>query len=280
MYFQNLLESRRKTRSDEPVTIGIHSGMGTLAGHKFSERFHELLTLKYAGDKNGDHSYPTVITYSDSQTPKRDKSIDNKGEMFNHLEKSTNVFKTAKANFILAPCNTLMHFREQLQKSSGIEIIDIIDATAKHTMKENPNIKKVGLLSTKATSKNRLYHKAFEKLGVEVEILDNESLDEVDKHIAMTKKGYHLLGMKDDLQDDFLSKAKKLGDKGAEAIILGCTEIPLLVEQKKTKSGLPIVSSIEALAHKGIQRLEEIEQHKKLSNFRSISPIMSCAARA
>ena len=74
------------------VVIGIHSGMGPLAGYAFSERFHELLRARYTGHPGGDKAHPVILTYSDSQTPKRDKNIDDDKAIVEHLLKGAALF--------------------------------------------------------------------------------------------------------------------------------------------------------------------------------------------
>ncbi len=282
MLFTDKINKRRalnRLENNEPaIVIGVHSGMGPIAGYAFSERLQSLISMRYAGDKRGDKAHPEILTFSDSHTPKRDKSIGAEKGILQHLMKGINYFKRAKADFVLAPCNTLMHFKEQIEKTSGVHIVDIINTTAKYTHKHHPDVKKVGLLSTKATSEHGLYHKAFQFHHMEVETLDKADLEIVDELISALKSGDHLKGKfeKDALLEKIKPLVKKLEEKGAEAIILGCTELPLLLDQEKTSAGIPLVSSIEALAQEGIERLADLE---KRYDIEALSPKTSSIKR-
>lgn len=258
----------------QPIVIGVHTGMGALAGYKFSERLHELISQKYAGNRKGDKAFPIIINYSDTNTPKRDKSIGDDAEIIRHLLKGTQLFKSAGAQFILAPCNTLMHFRNQIQAASGIEIIDIIEATARHTVEQHPGVKTVGLISTKATAQYGLYHAAFAKYGIKVIIPDEDKLNIVDNVISSLKQGRHLIGDAPQLRKDINPCIEYLKSQGAQTIVLGCTEIPLLLTNDKNKD-ISFVSSIEALAQAGIAKLTQVERTNCIRNVGAVKSIRS-----
>ncbi len=258
----------RLRNNKPPIVIGVHSGMGPIAGYAFSERLQTLIAKRYAGDKRGDKAHPEIITYSDSQTPKRDKSIGREKALLKHLMKGIDFFKRARADFILAPCNTLMHFKDKIEQSTGVHLVDIITTTAKYTKEHHPNVRKVGLLATKATAQNGRYINALTSHNAEMIISDKLDLDRIDEIIADLKSGVHLKSEaeKDALLENIRPIVERLEQKGAEAIILGCTELPLLLNQSKTPAGTPLISSIEALAQEGVKRLAELEKRYGIGN--------------
>ena len=134
--------------------------------------------------------------------------------------------ENAGADFILICTNTMHKVAPQIASMINIPIVHIADATADEL--EKRNIKTVGLLGTKYTMTQDFYKQRLIDRGINVVIPDEEGIDTVNSII------YDELCV-GKIEDSSREKYKKiiedLTGKGAEGVILGCTEIGLLIGQ-------------------------------------------------
>ncbi len=134
--------------------------------------------------------------------------------------------KFAGATAIVICANTLHMFAERIEDVVKLPVVHIVKATADEINKQG--LKKIGLLGTKATMEMDFYRDLLKGKGIESIIpeeadrnfVHEKAFSELGKEIFTpeTKKGY-------------LSIINKLIEKGAEGIVLGCTEIPLIIKQ-------------------------------------------------
>jgi aspartate racemase len=148
------------------------------------------------------------------------------------------VLEAAGAEGLVICANTPHIEAPNIQRAISMPIIHIGEATAEEIKKRG--MKKVFLLGTKFTMEHGFYQAIMEKHGIEITVPNEESRDYVHHTI------FHELG-KDILKPgtrkryvDLIAKAK---DDGAEGVILGCTEIPLLI--KEQDSPIPTLDTIE-----------------------------------
>ena len=129
------------------------------------------------------------------------------------------------ADFIVICTNTMHKLAEQVQACLNIPLLHIADATAKEITSKN--IKKVGLLGTEFTMKQDFYKgRLADKFGLEVFIPNDEDCQIVHRIIYQELVAGVI---RDESRQQYRQIIQKLVDAGAEAIILGCTEIMLLV---------------------------------------------------
>lgn len=135
------------------------------------------------------------------------------------------------ADFLLICTNTMHKVAEHVQAAIDIPLIHIADATAQRLISDN--VQRVGLLGTKFTMEQAFYkNRISERYGIEV-IVPNEQ-DRETVH-AIIYNELCLGTIKDSSRAQYLNIVDKLISQGAEAVILGCTEIALLIQQKHTK---------------------------------------------
>ena len=128
------------------------------------------------------------------------------------------------------------------------KVVNIITETADFLKDHYPSIHKVGILSTTATQKTGVLHMALEGNGLKVVELDDERQKVVQASISNPDWGIKSnFPISEQANQNFHQFAKELIDLGAEAIILGCTEIPLVFPEKEFK-GIPLVNPVEVLA--------------------------------
>ena len=133
------------------------------------------------------------------------------------------------ADFVVICTNTMHIMSEEMTDNLNIPLLHIVDCVGANIQKEK--IKKVGLLGTKFTMEQPFYRDLLNEKGIEVIIPDEEERQIVHDII------YHELCkgiIKEESKDMYLSIIHSLKENGAEGVILGCTEIPLLVQQSDT----------------------------------------------
>ncbi|HNR17086.1 MAG TPA: aspartate/glutamate racemase family protein [Chitinophagaceae bacterium] len=132
----------------------------------------------------------------------------------------------AGADCILLGANTMHHIAEKVQRSVTIPLIHIADVVAKSIREKG--LQKVALLGTKYTMLFDFYRNKLEEYDIETIIPGADGIEFVNSAIYNELgKGEFLLETK----HKFLQLIEELSDEGAQAVILGCTEIPMLIKQ-------------------------------------------------
>ena len=223
--------------------IGILGGMGPEAT---IDLFYKIIKFTPA-EKDQDHL--RIIIDNNPKIPDRTAAILGKGEdPLPALQETAQNLEKAGADFIVIPCNTAHYFLSQIQKSVKIPILNMIEETAKETKKRIPQIKKVGLLASMGVYKSKIYHQHFKKFNIEVISPEEKGKEEVMKAIYTVKAG----DLSEKIGKNILKIAQKLIDKGAEAIIAGCTEIPLIL--KEVDISFPLIDPTHVLAKIVVQK--------------------------
>jgi len=143
---------------------------------------------------------------------------------------AANTLEKGGADFIVICCNTAHILADEIQKNVKIPILHIADATADKIKAKK--IKKVGLLGTKFTMNEDFYKGRLErKHGLKVIVPTEREKEIVHGGINNVIQGK----TNPDMKKQFVGIINTLVKNGAEAVILGCTEIPLIVSQKDVK---------------------------------------------
>ena len=223
--------------------IGILGGMGPEAT---IDLFYKIIKFT-PSEKDQDHL--RIIIDNNPKIPDRTAAILGKGEdPLPALQKSARNLEKAGADFIIIPCNTAHYFLSQIQKSVKIPILNMIEETAKEIQKRISPIQKVGLLASIGTYKTEIYHQHFKKYNIEIISPEEKDKEKVLKVIHAVKAG----NLSEKIKKNILKIAQKLIDKRAEAIITGCTEIPLIL--KEGDIPVPIIDPTQALAKAAVQK--------------------------
>jgi len=135
--------------------------------------------------------------------------------------------KKSGVDSIVLCANTAHLFAEKLQEAIKLPIIHIGIETAKAVSKQG--FKKVGLLGTKFTMEMDFYRNKLEEYGLEVLIPEKQETRDYIQHTLKEELGIGFINPK--TKTNYISIVKELIDCGAECIILGCTEIPMLISQ-------------------------------------------------
>ncbi|CEJ69625.1 Aspartate racemase [Chryseobacterium oranimense G311] len=135
--------------------------------------------------------------------------------------------KNSGTDCIVLCANTAHLFADKLQAALQLPIIHIGTETAKAIRKAG--LKKVGLLGTKFTMEMDFYRSKLEEYGLEVLIPEKQETRDYIQHTVKEELGVGFINP--ETKTNYISIVEDLVGRGAECIILGCTEIPLLISQ-------------------------------------------------
>jgi aspartate racemase len=148
-------------------------------------------------------------------------------DSFELLLNACESLKKSGVDGIILCANTAHLFADKLQEAIQLPIIHIGVETAKAVNKQG--FKKVGLLGTKFTMEMDFYRKKLEEHGLEVLIPEKQETRDLIQYVVKEELGRGVI--KSTSKEKFISVVNDLIQEGAECIILGCTEIPLLISQ-------------------------------------------------
>lgn len=204
---------------DATQIIGILGGMGPAA----TADFYAKLVSMTPGRTDQDH-LKTVI-WSDPTIPDRSDALIGDGpDPTPWLLHGGRVLREAGATVIAIPCNTAHAFVPRITDHIGLPIVHMIGEVARHLATSRPPVRTAGLLATTGTVHAGLYQDWLAGVGISLVLPDPASQDsEVMAAIRKVKAG-----QRGPAAIDLLTRAAhRLIDRGAQAIIAGCTEIPL-----------------------------------------------------
>ena len=220
-------------------TIGLLGGMSWESTVTYYQIINETIKEKLGGL----HSARILLYSVDFAEIEKcqskgdwEKSADILSEAARNLEK-------AGADFIVICTNTMHKVAPEIQDRIHVPVMHIAEATAE-VLKEN-QITKVALLGTKYTMTQDFYKKKLEENGITVLIPDEKSIEIVNRVIYDEL----CLGMiSSGSREQYLKIIDALALKGAQGVILGCTEIGILVNQVDTS--LPVFDTTQIHARK------------------------------
>lgn len=240
----------RKYQEPDRV-IGILGGMGPEAT---LDLYRHVIDLTPA---TIDQDHVRVLIYSDPKIPDRTKAIAGKGESpLRHLIEAGRVLERGGAGIIAMPCNSAHHYLPEMRREMHIPILNMIEETCRVLLCQFPQAKTVGLLATVGTVLSGVYKAELAKSGMKVLIPDVDDDQKVQDAIARVKAGTH-----DHVtREVFESVGFRLMKAGAQAVILGCTEIPLSFDPDAT--GYPALNPNRILAQAAVDwALEKRDFH-------------------
>lgn len=223
--------------------IGILGGMGPEATIDLFQKIVKLTPAK----KDQDHL--RIIIDNNPKIPDRSNAILNDGEdPLPELIKTARSLEKAGVDFIIMPCNTAHYFFEDIQKNVRIPILHMIQETANKIVKSFPSIKKVDLFATKGTYRTKLYQTLLKHSGIETLLPSENEKNQIMEIIYQVKAGHDL----NKLKLKMIEIAKSQIKKGAQCIITGCTELPLILKNGDIE--IPVIDPTLVLAQKAVEK--------------------------
>lgn len=196
--------------------VGGISWVSTLEYYKFIN--------KGVNSKFGGLNYADCVIYSLNFADVQAVGWENS---FQLLLNACESLKKSCVDSIALCANTAHLFAERLQKEIRLPIIHIVDETAKAIKKDG--FKKIGLLGTKFTMEMDFYRNKFKEYGLEILIPDKPETRDYIQDTIKEELGIGFINS--NTKTKYISIVRDLVNRGAECLVLGCTEIPMLISQ-------------------------------------------------
>jgi aspartate racemase len=224
-------------------TIGMIGGMSW----ESSAEYYRLINEEVRNRLGGLHSARSILFSVDFEEIEHLQAAGDWEKAGEVLGKAAKALEKAGADFVLICTNTMHKAIGQVEKSISIPVLHIGDATA-HVVNKS-GIRKVGLLGTKYTMEMDFYKSRLAASGLQVMIPGKKEREEVNRIIFDEL----CMGKVSETSRAFFKDAiRNLGADGAEGIILGCTEIGLLIQ--KEHADLPLFDTTVIHAQAAVER--------------------------
>ena len=224
--------------------VGVIGGVGPMATVYYMQR---VIEMTKAGC---DQEHINMLVFNDCDIPDRtafitEKSPDNPLPV---MVEDAKRLEAAGCEFVVIPCNTAHYFYDELEQAVEIPVVNIVEETIRYAKARVQDLSCVGIMATTGTIVTGTYQKYAERAGLSFAVPDE---DEQDLLMQIIYDG--VKAGKPVPRADFDGVANHLRAKGAQCLILGCTELSVL------KRDLPIndpdvLDSIDVLASETVRR--------------------------
>lgn len=219
-------------------TVGLIGGTTWVSTQEYYRLINEITNSRLGG-LNASKCILHSFNFEEIATLQRNNET---GALYKKIENASIGLINSGALCIALCANTMHLYAEQLSQNISVPIIHIAEATAKAII--DKGISEVGLLGTRYTMEMDFYTSILTKHNIKVYIPKKDERDFIHDCIfnELAKDIF-----KEDSRSRFLEIIDQLNKKGAEGVILGCTEIPLLIQQKHID--LPLFDTLEIHAN-------------------------------
>jgi aspartate racemase len=221
-------------------TIGLIGGMSW----ESSAEYYRIINQTVQERLGGLHSAQCILFSFDFQEIEQLQHQGEWAKLTDLMIRAAQRLQGAGAELLIICTNTMHKMAQEVQSSVGIPLVHIADAAAEAIMEKK--LDKVALLGTRFTMEEDFYKKTLrEKYKLNV-IIPSESDREVIDHVIYTELCRGI--MHQSSREQFKAIIDKLASNGAQGVILGCTEIPLLISQQDAEIPLFDTTKIHAQA--------------------------------
>ena len=224
-------------------TIGLVGGLSWESSKEYYRIINETVNERLGGL----HSAKCMLYSLDFAEIRKIQQTKGYDEVTKILIDAAQRLEAAGADIVVICANTMHKFVPEIQRRIHVPIIHIADATAEKILEKG--LKKVGLLGTKMTMEEDFYKgRIRERFGIDVLVPDKDERDFIERvifdELCVGK-------MNPSSKERFKEIIGNLVDSGAEGIILGCTEIPLLIKQEDVN--VPVFDTTEIHAKAAVE---------------------------
>jgi aspartate racemase len=235
----------------KPYKIGVVGGVGPAATVDFMEKV--VARTKPSRDQD----QVKMVVEHNPQIPDRTENLFGGGaDPTIPLNSACKKLEAQGADMIAIPCNTAHAFVERIQRFLAIPIVNMLFETVETIRRRHPHCRSVGLLATSGTVGSRVYHDIIEAASLNVVVPDPDRQDLVMRAIygeQGVKAGY----TEGQCRDDLLKALENVVENGAEVVILGCTELPLILPESDdfpiAGKSVALVDPTDTLARKCVE---------------------------
>ena len=208
-----------ESRARSPKTVGVLGGMGPEATADL------LAKIIRSTPAQRDQDHLRIIIDCNPQVPDRTAAIHGKATSpAPVLCAGARRLASWGAQLLVIPCNTAHHYHPEISAAVSIPVLHIMRETAALIRREHPEVRQVGVLASTGTLDTGLYREALAAVGL------RELVPGADEQCLVMKAIYGVkAGRVSEPRDQLRSVAAALVSAGAEAIIAGCTEVPIVL---------------------------------------------------
>ena len=219
--------------------VGVMGGMGPAATIDFMSKITAII------DSGKDQDHLHLIVDQDPTVPNRQVAIATGiDDVSPRIAAMAKRLEAAGAEFLVMICNTAHAFLEDVNEEINIPLISIVEESVAEIDRVCPGASVVGVMATDGCLNSGLYQDAIESSGRKVIIPDDSNLIELMRLIHTIKAGNENV----DVSNAVEAVARSLVASGAEVIISGCTEIPIVFDGQGFDS--PVISSTDVLVNR------------------------------
>jgi aspartate racemase len=232
--------------------IGVLGGMGPAATAEF---FSALIR---SAERRGLHQRLRVIVDNNPSLPDRTRAIKGLGASpAEGLADMTHRLLAHGADVLAMPCNAAHAFRSAIDAVAPHRLVSIIDASTRAAADAVKGDGIVGVMATEGTLRARLYHDALSALGLSVAVPTEADQAKISASVAAVQAAKAT----DADRADMIAAAHRLVEGGAGCVIAGCTEIPILLDQRAL--AVPLINSSDVLVEDVLSRAEKFSHDRQ-----------------
>lgn len=226
------------------VEVGVIGGVGPAA----TVCFLDLVVRHTAAERDQDHVDLVVLqhaTIPDRTAFILGTSTQDPGPV---MAADARRLEALGVGFVVVPCNTAHHFTDEVAAAVTVPVLSIVDETA-DVVAARPGAGRVGVLATSGTLAARVYQRAFEVRGLEPLVPDD-----ADQAVVM---GIIYDQVKAGRPADVAALhgvADRLRSRGADVVVLGCTELSVVAAEHDLLVDDRYVDSLDVLARRTVER--------------------------
>lgn len=226
-----------------PLTVGVLGGMGPAATMDFMAEILRLTGAEHEQDNL------RLIVDSNPALPNRHAAIRGEGPSPGpFLADMARGLERAGAQLLVMPCNTAHAFQSEIEAATALPFLSMIEAVVVALGRDHADARRIGLLAADGCLDAGLYQGALVRTDRETILPDAEAQARLMALIYRIKRG----DIGEEVQGTVTALAQTLIDQGAEVLIAGCTEVPLVLRAGET--AVPLINSTEVLARATIDR--------------------------
>ena len=223
----------------ERLTVGVLGGLGPAATVDFLDK------LVRATPAERDQDHVRTLVDINPAVPCRHAAIAGRGPSAGpELAAMAAGLERAGADFLVMVCNTAHAFEPEIRAAVSVPFVSIVEETVAEALRRVPGLRTAGLLAADGCLEAELYQRAFSERGVETAVLSQDEQVRFMELVASIKAGRRDAAVAEGMR----ALASELIGRGAEVLVAGCTEIPLVLEARDVQ--VPLISSTDVLVER------------------------------
>ncbi|MDQ3460026.1 MAG: amino acid racemase [Deinococcota bacterium] len=233
-------------RSVGVKTVGVLGGLGPEATLDF---FAKVLKRTGAGS---DQEHLRLIIDNNPQVPNRNEAVAGRGPSpAPQLAAMARGLERAGADFLVMVCNSAHAYEQAILEAVAIPFLSLIELTRDEVVQKHPGVRTVGLLAAAGCLDAGLYQRAFAGAGIRVLVLTGAERESFMTLLYRVKAGDTGAATRAEMR----ALARTLALRGAEVMVAGCTEVPLVLGDGDL--AVPLVDSTDVLVDRTIAYARE-----------------------